>query len=125
MQKPSKQHERTDEWNNLARLYHLPEAARHDRTGWSQRHLSAMTLPRAPFERAFVSLLGGWLLYADAHRNAYESVLGEDGVLGPCWESIGRGLRGLLNGELDRLDGGTLDTILCETLQANGIEEEA
>ena len=109
---------------NLARLSWQPPVASFDRTGWSQRHRQAITAPAHEFERAYVWMLAGWLLYADAHRNAYESTICDDGVLGKEWAAIGDGLRGLLNGDLKRLDGGTLDSILNDTLEANGINPE-
>ena len=124
MSKPSEKHEREAPSKNLARLYCLPKAAGFDRTGWSQRHIQAVTLPVDFFERAFVGMLGGWLLYADAHQKAYGSSIGDDGVLGREWAGIGAGLLGLLNGHLGRLDGGTLDNILRDALQANGINPE-
>ena len=71
-----------------------------------------------------MELLSGWLRYADAHRGAYESGIGADYVLGPAWAQIGAGLRALLNGELGRLDGGTLDGLLCSTLTAEEFDPE-
>lgn len=111
--------------SNLARLYWLPKSAAHDNTGWSLRHFEAVLTPSCLFERAIVGMLGGWLLYADAHYKAYSTPIGDDGVLGLEWAAIGAGLLGLLNGHLGRLDGGTLDSILRDTLQANGRDMEA
>lgn len=79
---------------------------------------------RRPFETMLVSALFAWALYADDHRARYESPIGEDGVLGPKWRAIGLALRGLLNGELGRLDGGTLDAFILDTLKAEGVEVE-
>lgn len=107
---------------NLGRLYWLPEAARADQNGWSNRHTQAVRIPQSPFERALVSLLGGWLLYADAHRNAYATEIQDDALLGKSWARIGEGLRGLLDGELGRLDVGTLDAILGNTLDNEGAD---
>jgi hypothetical protein len=124
MSNPPEKNKRTEQWNNLARLYRLPDAAEQDRTGWSRRHFDAVVLPADLFERALVGMLGGWLLYADAHQRAYASSIGDDAVLGQEWAVIGAGLLGLLNGHLGRLDGGTLDNVLRDTLHANGINLE-
>ena len=88
------------------------------------RHLAALSAPRAPFEPAYVHLLTGWLGYADAHNEQYQSGIGDDGVLGPHWARIGADLRGLLNGELGRFDGGTLDSLICRTLEAEGFDPD-
>lgn len=93
-------------------------------TGWKERHREAVLSPKAGYERAFVEMLSGWLRYADAVRNRWESGIGQDGVLGSEWVAIGSGLRGLLNGELGRLDGGTLDSILAHTLQEEGFDPD-
>ena len=115
---------KTDDRKNRyqSRLFALPASARNDRTGWSARHRAALRAPRGPFEPAYVHLLRGWLCYADAHREQYHSGIGDDGVLGPHWARIGADLRGLLNGELGRLDGGTLDGLICRTLEAEGFD---
>jgi hypothetical protein len=97
-------------------LYRLPARTGHD--AWLSRHGAAVACPQEGLEKAFVEMLSGWLRYADAHRSAYESGIGDDYVLGPQWAQIGSSLRGLLNGSLGRLDGGTLDGLLCRTLQA-------
>jgi hypothetical protein len=85
--------------------------------GWKERHREAVLCPHWDYERALVQMLSGWLRYADAVQNRWESGIGQDGVLGPSWAEIGSGLRGLLNGELGRLDGGTLDALLVNTLR--------
>lgn len=91
---------------------------------WTSRHCAAIMSPRDPFERALVELLTGWLRYADAHESAYGSPVGDDGVLGLEWARIGEALRGLLNGHLGRLDGGTLDSLIARTLEAVGAHTE-
>ena len=58
------------------------------------------------------------------HKARFESAIGEDYVLGPQWQAIGEGLRGLLNGETGRLDCGTLDGFILATLDENGIDTE-
>jgi len=98
--------------------------------GYWRRHVEAILAVRAPsiaksqLERAMALMLAGWAYYADAHRAAYESGIGEDGVLGPEWEAIGKALRGLLNGDLGRLDAGAIDSALLGSLQAEGFKED-
>lgn len=54
-------------------------------------------------------MIGGWAYYAEAHQSRYESPIREDGVLGIYWEDIGKGLLGLLNGDIGGFDAGSLD----------------
>lgn len=88
---------------------------------WRARHVAALQAPR-DFERGIVPLLVGWATYADEHYTRFESVIGDDYVLGPEWAKIGDALLGLLNGELGRLDGGSLDGAIREILRTNGVE---
>ena len=90
---------------------------------WVSRHMKAVGMPTNS-EGPLISMLRGWLNYADRHYLAYESTIGEDGVLGPEWAKIGASLRELLNGELGRLDGGTLDGVLYDTLKAEGFDPD-
>jgi hypothetical protein len=98
-----------------------------NKTGWDVRHNGAlgvalgasMAIPKAQ-ETAVAQMLRAWETYAAAHNARFESAIGEDYVLGPAWEQIGLGIRALLNGELGRLDGGTLDRFILDTLKENG-----
>lgn len=54
--------------------------------------------------------------------NRTYGLIGQDGVLGPAWQEIGEAIRTLLNGEAGRLDCGTLDSILLDAMQANGLD---
>ncbi len=94
-----------------------------DTTGWKNRHLSAINRPHA-FEKPVVGMLRSWLQYAEMHQQRYESNVGRDGVLGPEWAAIGAAIRGLLNGECGRLDCDTLDTIISDTLIAEGFDPD-
>lgn len=105
------------------KLFKMPRQI-SDSSGWQTRHFSAITAPKSEFEKAFVEMLSGWLRYADSHAQQYESRIGEDGVLGVYWAQIGAGLRGLLNGELDRFDGGTLDSVLVGTLEEQDFDPD-
>jgi len=94
-----------------------PANATMPNTGkWQDRHNDAMRYPHAGFESAIVHLLNGWVEYASHHRKQYISSIGDDGVLGPEWWEIGKALRHLLNGETGRLDCGTLDAFILDTM---------
>lgn len=93
-------------------------------TGWQDRHDAAMLAPRPGFEAAIVGMLNGWHLYAGTHQFRFESPIGDDGVLGPEWQAIGQALLGLLNGNTGRLDCGTLDAFIRDTLTLAGAETE-
>jgi hypothetical protein len=41
-------------------------------------------------------------------------------VIGDAWEEIGRAILVLLNGETGRLDCGTLDAFIRDTLESEG-----
>lgn len=97
--------------------------------GWDTRHNSALHLGNgaaisSTHEGAIVNMLRGWENYAKAHKVRFESPIGNDYVLGPAWQEIGQGIRTLLNGELGRLDGGTLDGFVLNTMAENGIDTE-
>jgi len=89
-------------------------------------HRAAFARSEKGFETAIVETLRALAEYADAHRDRYESEVGEDGVLGDHFEEIARGLLGLLNGETGRLDCGTVDGAirkLCKAAKVEGIEQ--
>jgi hypothetical protein len=75
-------------------------------------------------ETALSAILQGLALYAEAHAAAYESPIGEDGVLGDHWLEIARGLAGLLNGEHGRLDAGAMDAAIRNLALASGATPE-
>lgn len=89
-------------------------------TGWQDRHMAALRAP-VGFEAAIVSMLAGWATYADQHRARYESRVTDDGVMGDEWTGIGRSILALLNGETGRLDCGTLDGFIRDTLASEGV----
>lgn len=89
--------------------------------GWQDRHDSAVANPK-PDERPMVEMISAWAQYAIQHQRRFESTIGEDYVLGPNWQAIGEGLLGLLNGETGRLDCGTLDGFIRDTMKTNDIE---
>ena len=91
---------------------------------WVAQHMNAVNCPRNAAERSIVNAIESWLMYADFHSARYESGIGDDGVLGPAWAQWGASLRTLLNGDCGRLDCGTLDSLLCNTLTAEGFDPD-
>ena len=89
--------------------------------GWKERHLRAVTVPNSE-ERGIVEMLRGWLRYADEYRAIYSEGIGQDYFIGPIWEQIGQSIRELLNGATGRLDCGTVDGVIVDTLSAEGVE---
>ena len=89
---------------------------------WWARHVQGMWKPTGP-ERPVIHMIEAWLDYADYHETAYESNIGADYVLGEAWQRMGRNLRSMLDGELGRLDGGTLDSVICDALRHSGVED--
>lgn len=88
---------------------------------WGERHVEAFRAARR-FELPIVRLITAAAQYADAHFLAYESRIGQDGVLGDAWLQIIKSIRELLNGEIGRLDGGVTDRLLCDMLELEGFE---
>lgn len=102
--------------------------ARWQAEPWAVRHGRALLDGPGgvyPFESSLLGMLIGWQNYAEDHRREYSSRIGDDGVLGPCWEEIGKSLIGLLNGRLGRLDGGTVDGFIRDCLTENGFDGDS
>jgi hypothetical protein len=92
-------------------------------TGYQTRHNTAIANPRPGLEKAMVDMLKAWTAYALAYESKFDSQIGGDGVLGEDWLDIGKGIRGLLNGDCGpRLDMGTLDSYIIDTLKENGMD---
>lgn len=118
-------------------------------TDWKLAHNNAISGPREN-ERGIRDLIMGWLTYADQYETQYGSAahqdepcdecnaevgercrpdctsgnrtLGDDYVLGAAWEAIGHELLTLLNGDLGRLDGGTLDHAIRAAFTLAGLD---
>lgn len=102
-----------------------------DTGGWKDRHkaatLHAKQTPmyyRDTLESSVGVAIYAWCAYAQAHEERFESQIGDDYVLGPAWARWGFALRELLNGDLGRLDGGTLDTIIHDNLKEQGFDPD-
>jgi hypothetical protein len=98
---------------------------------WFERHARAVDastelLPvlhrREAFESGLMVMLSGLAQYAGAHVRQYGSPVADDAFLGTAWRESLANLRRLLNGELGRLDGGTLDHAILELYKAAGFE---
>lgn len=76
------------------------------------------------FADAIRRMIVGWECYAIAHRQRYDSPIGEDYVIGEEWAEIGRGLIGLLDGELGELDAGNIDMLIRDIAQQNGLSRD-
>ena len=90
-------------------------------TSWLTRHMNAMLNPtgiEAPTVILFDYLAGA----IEPHYERYGSKLADDYILGAAWLEIAKQARVLLNGELGRLDGGTLDKALYSLAQVAGFE---
>lgn len=83
---------------------------------WKIRHLAAWR--RHPV----ANMLDAWARVGELHRAKLETTIGADGVLGPQWQAIGLGIRGLLNGDLGDLDAGECDRFILATLAKEGME---
>jgi hypothetical protein len=78
----------------------------------------------AAFATSIETLLRAWELYAEAHLATYGTPIGSDYVLGAEWVAMGNALLGLLNGELGRLDGGTIDTKVRDIFEKHGFTRD-
>ena len=96
---------------------------------WKARHnaaiLSAIHTSGSSLEAALVNMLKGWYDYAALHEDRYDTKLAEDYVLGPHWFAVGTALLALLNGDTGRLDAGTVDRFVRDTMVRAGYTEEA
>ncbi len=88
--------------------------------GWDKRHNDAVIAP-GPRE-AIIPLLKAWARYAEAHKRQNEAPIGEDYYARPYFEEIAHGMNGLLSMDIGRLDGGTLNRFILETLEENGCD---
>lgn len=92
---------------------------------WGARHADAFDAPRG-VERPIVALATALVVYADTHRATYRSNIAEDGVLGDDgFFPMLVAFRALLNGDLGRLDGSTLDALVIAIADAAGYAADA
>lgn len=94
-------------------------ASRAKTEAWAQVHA------RAAFGDVPISnVLRQLGRYADDYFARYDSRLGDDQILGAAWRQMLSGVRTLLNGELNGLDGGTLDALICEMAKLEGFDPD-
>lgn len=96
----------------------LAKSRAADTTGWTGRHNAALSTPRRPGELAVVA--GAQCLCSMAENAGGWEQLGNDYVLSPEAMAIARALRGYLNADIGRLDGGTCDAALCWVIEQLG-----
>lgn len=89
---------------------------------WVKQHKATVANPTNPHAQAYLAMVYGWLAYADAHNDRFESSLGEDYFLGPLWMDIGKSLNRMLNGETGGLDSGIMNGILIRAVQMQGLD---
>ena len=89
---------------------------------WQYRHQLALVDPDA-VEAPIVNLLKVLDTYDRQHVTQFGSAVANDYVLGAAWLEIARAARTLLNGDLGRLDGGSLDKILLDLIRTAGFDE--
>ncbi len=86
----------------------------------NQKAIDRETMFKTPIVRIFDALRH----YANAHREAYESPIGDDYVIGEYWLAMVSGLIGLLNGETGNLDCGEWDRAIRRLVLDNGFTKE-
>lgn len=108
----------------------LEKATKMWTNGRGQRHVNAWLAAVPSSGRSLkpgdsiVRLVEAMAQYADAHRHQFDSGIGEDYVLGPEWEKIGRAVLALLNGDCGALDCGMVDGLVRDMLKAEGFDHE-
>lgn len=108
---------------HIERLTNKTARMMKDENGWCARHIIAIMRPKAQ-EMGFVSMLKGWLQFADNHTYNYADGIGSDYYTGDIWARVGVELRGLLSCDIGtRLDCGTLDGVILSALEAEGFDE--
>lgn len=90
---------------------------------WGRAHFNAWYaghVAETPIANLFTALAH----YADDHTRRFDSPLGVDRDLGFAWLEMMKQLGVLLNGELGRLDGGTLDHLRYDMAEAAGFDRK-
>lgn len=89
---------------------------------WRLRHQLALKHPEGA-ELPIIHMLTGWLEYEHNHFIRQHQPIDDDYLLRCQWFAIGEAIRGLLGGEIGRLDASCLDSVILDGLHRNGWEE--
>ena len=109
---------------HIGRLEQITKTMTNATNDWPSRHHIALALPEKS-EAGFVSMLKGWLQFADSQTEQYDRPIGSDYYTGDIWARIGLELRQLLSCDIgSRLDCGTIDGIILGALEAEGFNED-
>ena len=90
---------------------------------WAERHNAAVRRPRAS-EAGILKACEALRILATSYAEDNDDPIGNDGVLGPCWADMARGVLGLLNGDCGRLDCGTVDSYIRDLYTRHGFDGE-
>jgi len=97
---------------------------------WKARHADALRAPRTPQEREMWAILAALGKLDDLH-GALRERYSDDYVLGESIAhtrnavvELANAGRALLNGELGRMDGASLDTLLRAAIEAVGVDPD-
>lgn len=101
----------------------LDDVTRRFGKDWGGRHVKAFNTPNAK-ETGIVSLIWALAIYADGYREQFGDSIGNDGFAAEVWAGLIGGTLQLLNMEIGRLDGGTLDRTLREMAQSQDVDPE-
>jgi hypothetical protein len=127
---------RTGDWKSPTQIMHDSIAecivkGRDPRFEWMRRHMMAWELSDAgestgkmKLEATVRDLVIAWARHGEAHRIVHGTNIGEDQYLGFAWKAQAQALLMMLNGELGRLDGGTLDKIIRAVAETCGVDLE-
>ncbi len=84
---------------------------------WGKRHADGWS--KSPIAKMIEALAE----YADKFdKQSPDYGLSNDYILGEHWKEILRNVRGLLNGEIRPLEGGSCDEIICKLAEDNGFD---
>lgn len=92
--------------------------------GWQDRHLRACSWAGAGAGAQVYHMLRHWAQYAECHYDRFGELIAEDYVLGDYWLRMGKGLKGLLDGETGHLDCGTVHGLILSVAKQHGFNEE-
>ena len=88
---------------------------------WAALHLDAWRNPQG-FELPLWHLIRGLAQYGVRMQEQCGTKAGDDTVLGPAFKDIAEAILTLLNGNIGRFDGGTLDALVRAICAEHGVE---